>query len=1266
MKYTIFYSWQSDTNPNFNWVLIRDCINSAVKNIENKGKLKGIFFNELQESTSNIPGSPDIVETIEERIDNCDIFICDLTITNSHDWILAALEANPDLPYKFSPNSNVYGEYNRALGNLSSDVVIAVMNTFYGNPKKNDKIIPFDARQKRFPFQYTCASEDQIDEAKSILISFFENAIRESILKLIEEERYRYLPFITFAEHRKEYSVKCEYCSNEVLGECGDSILNDDRNLRIIGISGIGKTRLVFETVKNTPEFITRYLYCDCFIDDFEEVKKKIELILRKKENPIIVLDNCNSEQAQIVIRIKRRYSSSNCKILTISNQEEQNTISGYSYINLNVDLRDVVDEIIDKKSINISEVNKKLIREFSDGIPLMALLLVESINEGNTDIGKLNNKDFVNKLIFEEKEEREIIKSCSLFRYIGFKDNFRSQIKFIVENRAITPINGEPEVKLVQFDRLFYKYKRREIVETNGRLFGIRPRPLAFALAEEWFEDCSDERMELVIKSIQDKDNPDSKILTESLCSQIKYLGDNEKVRSLIGKLTDVSGPFDNAEVVNTELGSRLFCSFVEVNPNAVADNLYRLFGSMSIEQLKNVQEGRRNLVWTLEKLCFDKNTFAKGAKLMMSFGAAENETWGNNSTNEFLNLFKIHLPGTQANLSERLEIIKWGLNKGNEYVLLSLKALNSALVTQDFTRVLGAETQGTKKLVDYYPTISEVIKYWTEVLDILEKYALSECEYSSFCSEVIAEKARGLFRTGVANIILPKIKNIAESYSYDWDLMLDSLYRIKEYEGPKLRQEYVSEIEAIIEQLTKTDFYSRFASVQKNRNKAKSNLNIEQQIKIQQEEYIKLADEFVYNYFCSSEILHSIYSKKHFYSMPFGARIAELIEGNTEYFNTFIETSLDLLLTIDSKDRNSSILIDFARGIKLEEAKNKLIESILSKEQLSYLLFPVFGVLKKEDDDLIILFSLVDKGVASIDEFIQYFNYLSLPSLPEDKFVGLCHKIKKYGIRGTDTVLSLIHSLLFFSKDVNPNSVIYGLLEDILMSIDITNLNGINRDNYFQMIDTLLSHKESKIFAKYINLQVINLAKDLNYSFSFNSTLENLYRLLIGKYFEIIWPDLSSALLSCGEDYYVYYHYQHLLGSHIGGVSNEVGILFRGDINLIFDWCNKFPEKAPVRLASMVPIFEGEGFHPITLRLINEFGNNQDVLSNLSSNMGSYSWVGSMIPLLKRKRKLFNSLKNHAIPEVADWAKRNICYMDKEIEREQQREDEERFLYS
>ena len=96
------------------------------------------------------------------------------------------------------------------------------------------------------------------------------------------------------------------------------------------------------------------------------------------------------------------------------------------------------------------------------------------------------------------------------------------------------------------------------------------------------------------------------------------------------------------------------------------------------------------------------------------------------------------------------------------------------------------------------------------------------------------------------------------------------------------------------------------------------------------------------------------------------------------------------------------------------------------------------------------------------------------------------------------------------------------------------------------------------------------------------------------------------------------------------------------------------------------MVPIFEGEGFHSITKRLIDEFGDMPEVLDNLGSNMGSFSWVGSTIPLLESKRKLFESLIIHPKNIVSDWAKRNIYYIAQDILREVQREDEDKFLYN
>jgi len=95
--------------------------------------------------------------------------------------------------------------------------------------------------------------------------------------------------------------------------------------------------------VKESQECIARYLYYDCSCENFSKIKRKLELMLMDKENPLIVLDNCKYEEAIEVIKLKRRYSSNNARIITIWNQFDKNNIPDYVYLNLNIDLNDVL-----------------------------------------------------------------------------------------------------------------------------------------------------------------------------------------------------------------------------------------------------------------------------------------------------------------------------------------------------------------------------------------------------------------------------------------------------------------------------------------------------------------------------------------------------------------------------------------------------------------------------------------------------------------------------------------------------------------------------------------------------------------------------------------------------------------------------------------------------------------------------------------------------------------------------------------------------------
>jgi len=129
MSRTIFYSWQSDVEPNKHRYFIQRCLISAIGELEQSANL----YMEYDRDTAGQNGSPDITQTIFEKIDKCVLFVCDVSIINS------------SCESKKTPNPNVLIELGYAVSKLGWDRVICL---FDGNTGKIEDL-PFDLRQKR-------------------------------------------------------------------------------------------------------------------------------------------------------------------------------------------------------------------------------------------------------------------------------------------------------------------------------------------------------------------------------------------------------------------------------------------------------------------------------------------------------------------------------------------------------------------------------------------------------------------------------------------------------------------------------------------------------------------------------------------------------------------------------------------------------------------------------------------------------------------------------------------------------------------------------------------------------------------------------------------------------------------------------------------------------------------------------------------------------------------------------------------------------------
>ena len=128
-KFKIFYSWQSDLPGNKTRNFIRDCIDEAIDLAEESEAIEA----ERDEATKDTTGSPNIVTTLFSKIDDCDLFIADVSLCFTSDT-----KEN-----KKSPNPNVLIELGYAVNILGWERVICLCNTDFGDA------YPFDIAHNR-------------------------------------------------------------------------------------------------------------------------------------------------------------------------------------------------------------------------------------------------------------------------------------------------------------------------------------------------------------------------------------------------------------------------------------------------------------------------------------------------------------------------------------------------------------------------------------------------------------------------------------------------------------------------------------------------------------------------------------------------------------------------------------------------------------------------------------------------------------------------------------------------------------------------------------------------------------------------------------------------------------------------------------------------------------------------------------------------------------------------------------------------------------
>ncbi len=284
-------------------------------------------------------------------------------------------------------------------------------------------------------------------------------------------------------------------------------------------------------------------------------------------------------------------------------------------------------------------------------------------------------------------------------------------------------------------------------------------------------------------------------------------------------------------------------------------------------------------------------------------------------------------------------------------------------------------------------------------------------------------------------------------------------------------------------------------------------------------------------------------------------------------------------------------------------------------------------------------VLLELVKKEEAPAEYMVSFWSNFMIAKMKDVDIAMWMMRVREVP-GGEQAVLHILQSAIN-GEAYRQNAKTVEVALDTVMKIKVDYSSIMGYYQYWNVVRLLLMKGDYPELAQHINCVLLEYVKTQDGFLISNYEVKQTYRLLLSKYFEVVWADLSKVLLSDGEEYWTYQRLKDIMGSMIGGVHNEIGLLFETDhTEALIDWCRLNPEVAPERLMDMAPVFDGDGFSKIVYMLVDEFGQNVKVLNALGHNLGCFGWVGSVIPLYQKELKAVETLKEHKFEEVRNWA--------------------------
>jgi hypothetical protein len=512
-----------------------------------------------------------------------------------------------------------------------------------------------------------------------------------------------------------------------------DALREPRKVARIVGLSGVGKTRLVqalFDSrVGNDSLDPSLAIYTNLADDPDPQPVLLASDLMASKTRAILVIDNCPPELHRRLSEVCRAPESF-LSVVTIEYDVRDDAPEDTDVFRLEPSSLGLIEKLLRTRFKSLSQVAAQTIAKFSDGNARVAIALAGTVGKNETIAG-IADEDLFARL-FRQRHEHDpslllIAQACSLVysfqgEAISGEDAELPAIAAMIGKSADEVFRGVAELKT------------RDLVQQRGVWRAVLPHGIANRLAKMALQNIPREKVETNLI------NGGSERLLKSFSRRLGYLHDSDLAIRWVREWLAEGGLLSDIANLNP-LGMAMFDNIAPICPEAVLAALERV-----PPEALTKRDTFQKIIWSI---AYDPKLFERAAELLLRISAKEQPDRRTHKDRYLTALFFLYFSGTHASIEQRVRVLDRLLRSDDPYRrMVGVKCLHNLLEASHFTSGAQFDFGARPRDFGYHPkTVAEFKHWYVTALKLVESIVQTGLPVAKEAQSALASQFRGIW---------------------------------------------------------------------------------------------------------------------------------------------------------------------------------------------------------------------------------------------------------------------------------------------------------------------------------------------------------------------------------------------------------------------------------------------------------------------------------------------------------------------------------------